>query len=124
MKATMRDTSSPAVKTLAVAGHRLLLAVGGLALFVVAYPADNGLLIAFVPVAIVLPLVLVASRSWAARAQSRGIRAPPPPAASRSSLASRAGRATSGCLRRYSAPRLRRELSSRAGSRCPPPCST
>jgi hypothetical protein len=44
-----------------------VLAIGGLALFILAYPADNGLLIAFVPVALGVPLVLAASRTWAAR---------------------------------------------------------
>jgi hypothetical protein len=53
--------------SIAIAGHRLVLAICGLALFVVAYPANNGLLIAFVPVAIGLPLLLAASRAWAAR---------------------------------------------------------
>jgi hypothetical protein len=45
----------------------LVLAICGLALFIVAYPANNGLLIAFVPVAIGLPLLLAASRALAAR---------------------------------------------------------
>ena len=66
MKAFVQDTFGP-TETLALAGYRLLLAVGGLALFVLAYPANNGLLIAFVPVAIGLPLLLAVSRSWAAR---------------------------------------------------------
>jgi hypothetical protein len=52
---------------LAIAGHRLVLAMCGLALFIAVYPADNGLLTAFVPVTIGLPLLLVASRAWAAR---------------------------------------------------------
>jgi hypothetical protein len=60
-------STTPTRPNLAIAGRRLVLAVLGLALFIVAYPANNGLLIAFVPVAIGLPLVLAASRAWAAR---------------------------------------------------------
>ncbi len=44
-----------------------MLALLGLVVFVLVYPANNGLLIAFVPVAIGLPLALAGSRAWAAR---------------------------------------------------------
>jgi hypothetical protein len=58
---------TPKRPDLAFAGHRLILAALGLAIFVLAYPANNGLLIAFVPVAIGLPILLAASRALAAR---------------------------------------------------------